>query len=304
MKKNDTTVTNDNAKKLAKQKAREAAKAKRVKLLEKRKAQVAANKAKRAAKKAKRLAKLEKERAKKAALREKKRVARQKKLERIAKQRAKAKELKAKARAKAKLLKEKEAAKLAKQKKDNSNNVAATTPVDPKTDTIDITVKLLKDYLKQLAKDADIDDKKIKKLSKLGFVFNDDTIGFTIDVKRKAKKQVAKQPETVDEPVVDVKTPDEPIEVDAEIVTTPDEDKLMTSNVLADDEAAAIEVPVGDTFDDNVNTSLVDDQPNGFEDDEIDDTIEDSRDEVDDDKVDFRRDWNNEYDDNGERIDD
>ena len=308
---NTNSVKNDNVKKLdaeklKKQKAREAAKAKKVKLLEKRKAKIAANKAKRAAKKAKRLAKLEKIRAKKAALREKKRLAKQKKLERLAKQKAKAKELKLKVKEKAKLAKQKEADKvlIAKKRKDTGNVQAPAKT----TDTIDITIKLIKDYLKQLAKDTGLDEKKIKKLEKLGFVFNDDTIGFTLEAKRKLKKRVV-----APKPVDDIVQP-EIVEPNASLVENESIDDVIDKTIGEDsaaiealaeniEEDASTEVPVGDTFADDVDVSGIDDQPNSFEDDE-DDTIDDPRNEDDDDKVDFRRDWNNEFGDDGERNDD
>ena len=285
------------AEKLKKQKAREAKKAKRLALIEKQKAKVEANKKKRAEKKAKKLAKLEKERAKKAALREAKKLARQKKLERIAKQKAKAKELKQKERAKAKLEKQK----LAKVDKQNATAIMSDAIENV---AINKVVDALKTYIKKLAKDAsNLDDKKIKKLEKLGFTFNDETIAFTFETKRKVKKQVAIEPEVVESPKVEPATD---VSIDATINEVID-GKTDAIEALAaeieEDANNATEIPVGDTFTDDATTidPLADDQPNGFDDEDNDDTIDDSRDELDDDKVDFRRDWNNEFDEDGER---
>lgn len=300
MKKNATEKTTNekqlkkiDAEKLKKQKAREAKKAKRLALIEKHKKQVEANKIKRAEKKAKKLAKLEKIKAKKLLIKQKKQEARQKKLERLAKQKAKAKELKLKMRAKAKLEKQK----------------IEKTPKSQ--DTIGITVKLLKDYIKALAKDtAGITDKQIKKLEKLGFAFNDDTVSFTLAIKRKIKKQVAVDPEVVevaDAEPNEIDSADIAIEsaIDEAIDGKSDAIEALAAELEADD-SNSNEVPVGDTFTDNVVTDPLanDDQPNGFENDEDeDDTYDDHRDENDDDKVDFRRDWNNEFGEDGERND-
>lgn len=277
------------AEKAKKMKKREAAKAKRLKLIEKRKAKVEANKKKRAEKKAKKLARLEKIKAKKLAAKAKKQAIRQKKLERLAKQKAKAKELKLKAKAKAQKAKVEKPAKQA-------------------PDSINITVKLLKDYVKALAKDvAGLDDKKIKKLEALGFSFNEEDVTFSFTAKRKVKKQV--KPEVVEElEVVEPETPaDETIDAAIETVIGDKSDAIeaLAKELESDDEdKGGTEVPVGDTFTDNVNVDNADAESDDFPDDGEDDTIDDYRDEDDDDKVDFRRDWNNEFDDNGERNED
>ena len=52
-----------------------------------------------------------------------------------------------------------------------------------------------------------------------------------------------------------------------------------------------------------MNAETVEDNTDDFDNDD-DDTIDDYRDEDDDDKVEFRHDWNNEFDDNGERNED
>ena len=284
---NEKQVKKLEAEKLKKQKAREAKKAKRLALIEKRKAKVEANKKRRAAKKAKKLARLEKIKAKKIALRQKKQEARQKKLERLAKQKAKAKELKQKAKEKAKLQKQKE-----------TTQKPVKTPETK--DTIDITVKLLKQYVKDLAKNAaGIDEKKIKKLEKLGFTFTDDAVGFIFNVEVKGKKCV--KPEVVVEPddVIVEDTIDTAI--DEVIGDKGDAIEALAKELETDDEKPATEVPVGDTFTDDA--TIADEQPSSFDDeeDEEDDTYDDFRDEEDDDKVDFRKDWNQEFDDDGER---
>lgn len=279
------------AEKLRKQKKREAAKAKRLKLIEKRKAKVEANKKKRAEKKAKKLAKLEKIKAKKLALKQKKQALRQKKLEKLAKQKAKAKELKLKAKEKAKLQKQKIA------KKDDVQT--------PKNNDVDIAaaIKAIKTYVKLLSK-TELDAKKQKKHEKLGFVFADDTVAFTLATKRKVKKQSAK----LDKPDVvtpDVVTPDvvsEPETIDEAI------DKLESAETDAiealandiEDDDNATEVPVGDTFTDDVDTTTSTDD---FLEEE-DDTIDDARDEQDEGIVGFRQEWNAEFGDDGERNDD
>ena len=288
------------AEKLKKQKAREAKKAKRLALIEKRKAKVEANKKKREAKKAKRLAKLEKERAKKAAAREKKRLVRQKQLEKIAKQKAKEKERKQKAREKAKLEKQKI--------KDAASKKAPTKD----NDTIGITINILKKYVKQLAKDAaSIDDKKIKKLKKLGFIFDDDSVSFVSSAKLKTKKGVTPAPAANDQPkenknnakdvevvepeVVDggVDTTEIDAAIDAAIGENADAIAALANELESND--TGTETPVGDTFTDNATYDQ------SVPDDEDDDTIDDFRDEDDADKVDFRHDWNDEFDDDGER---
>lgn len=277
------------AEKLKKQKAREAKKAKRLALIEKHKKQVEANKKKREEKKAKKLARLEKIKAKKLALRQKKQEARQKKLERLAKQKAKAKELKQKAKEKAKLQKQKE-------------TIQKPVKTPDTKDTINITIKLLKQYVKDLAKNtADIDEKKIKKLEKLGFTFTDNVVGFIFSVPCKNKKAV--KPEVVVEP--DDVVVEESIDttIDGVIGDKGDAIDALAKELEANDEKPATEVPVGDTFTDEA--VVADEQPNSFESDEEageeDDTYDDFRDEEDDDKVDFRKDWNNEFDDDGER---
>ena len=279
------------AEKLKKQKAREAKKAKRLALIEKRKAKVEANKKKRAEKKAKKLARLDKIKAKKLLIKQKKQEARQKKLERLAKQKAKAKELKQKAKEKAKLQKQKETVQKPVQKKPEAQ------------DTIDITVKLLKKYVKELAKNAvGIDDKKIKQLEKLGFTFTENSVSFTFEALSKNKRSVKPiEPEVEVDPadVEVVQTIDEA--VDAAIGDKGDAIEALAAELENDDEKPATEVPVGDTFTDDA--TVVDDQPSDFDEDseEIDDTYDDHRDEADDDKVDFRKDWNQEFDDDGER---
>ena len=292
---NEKKLAKLEAKKLLKQKKRDAAKAKRLKLIEKRKAKVEANKQKRAEKKAKKLAKLEKIKAKKAAIREHKKLMRQKKLERIAKQKAKAKELKLKARAKAKV---------EKQKVEPHNDSKTSIKMVSDDASIKIVVNSLKDYIKKLAKDnAGLDDKQVKKLEKLGFTFADDAIGFIFNVARKTKTPI-KKPEAIEPEVVEDVKPIEDKSIETVIDEVVNKDEAAALEALADemenedDENNQIETPVGDTYtDDNV----IDNQPNGFEDDEEDDTIDDARDENDDDKVDFRRDWNNEFGDDGER---
>lgn len=295
MKKNDVEKTVNEkqdkkleAEKLKKQKAREAKKAKRLALIEKRKAKVEANKKRRAEKKAKKLARLEKIKAKKLLIKQKKQEARQKKLERLAKQKAKEKELKQKAKEKAKLQKQKETIQKPVQKKPEAQ------------DTIDITVKLLKKYVKDLAKNAaGIDEKKIKKLEKLGFTFTDDAVGFIFNAGIKDKKRV--KPEVAVEP--DDVVVEEPIDtaIDEVIGDKGDAIEALAKELETDDEKPATEVPVGDTFTDDA--TIVDEQPSGFDDEEEgeDDTYDDHRDEDDDDKVDFRKDWNQEFDDDGER---
>lgn len=284
------------AEKLKKQKKREAAKAKRLKLIEKRKAKIEANKKKRAEKKAKKLAKLEKQKAKKLAAKAKKLELRKKKLERLAKQKAKAKELKLKAKQKAKTLK---------------NNIESSSSKS-EFDTIDITIKLLKNYVKQLAKDkVELDEKKIKKLEALGFTFNDDAVAFTFVAKRKTKKQVV-VPEVVEEPeVVEPEKPAEEIDdaIDAVIGDKSNEIEALAEELKTNEEdGEGTEVPVGDTFSDNINAETVENnEGDEFDDDNDEDedsTIDDYRDENDADKVDFRRDWNNEFNDDGERNED
>ena len=283
------------AEKLKKQKKREAAKAKRLKLIEKRKAKIEANKKKRAEKKAKKLAKLEKQKAKKLAAKAKKLELRKKKLERLAKQKAKAKELKLKAKQKAKTL------------KNNTENLASKH----ESDTIDITIKLLKNYVKQLAKDkVELDEKKIKKLEALGFTFNDDAVSFTFAAKRKTKKQIV--PEVVEEPeVVEPEKPAEEIDdaIDAVIGDKSNEIEALAEELKTDEEdGEGTEVPVGDTFSDSINVETAENnEGDEFDDDNDEDedsTIDDYRDENDADKVDFRRDWNNEFNDDGERNED
>lgn len=283
------------AEKLKKQKKREAAKAKRLKLIEKRKAKIEANKKKRAEKKAKKLAKLEKQKAKKLAAKAKKLELRKKKLERLAKQKAKAKELKLKAKQKAKTL------------KNNTENLASKH----ESDTIDITIKLLKNYVKQLAKDkVELDEKKIKKLEALGFTFNDDDVSFTFVAKRKTKKQII--PEVVEEPeVVEPEKPAEEIDdaIDAVIGDKSNEIEALAEELKTDEEnGEGTEVPVGDTFSDSINVETAENnEGDEFDDDNDEDedsTIDDYRDENDADKVDFRHDWNNEFNDDGERNED
>ena len=283
------------AEKLKKQKKREAAKAKRLKLIEKRKAKIEANKKKRAEKKAKKLAKLEKQKAKKLAAKAKKLELRKKKLERLAKQKAKAKEIKLKAKQKAKTLK---------------NNIESPAS-KCEFDTIGITIKLLKNYVKQLAKDkVELDEKKIKKLEALGFTFNDDAVSFTFVAKRKTKKQVV--PEVVEEPeVVEPEKPAEEIDdaIDAVIGDKSNEIEALAEELKTDEEGGeGTEVPVGDTFSDNINVETVEnnegDEFAADNDEDEDSTIDDYRDENDDDKVDFRHDWNNEFNDDGERNED
>lgn len=275
------------AEKLKKQKKRDAAKAKRLKAIEKRKAQVAANKQKRAEKKAKKLAKLEKLRAKKAAIREAKKLAHQKKLERIAKQKARDKARKLKERAKAKLEKQKNKEKSTTIVVDALENIAVEKVVDA-----------LKSYVKKLAEDKiSLTDKKIKKLEKLGFTITDDAIGFIYNVGRKTETP-AKAPEVVEPEVVDNTTESDDIDVAIDAAIGKDAIELENlANELEEDNST--EVPVGDTFTDNNITS---DQPTLFDDeDEDDDTIDDNRDETDEDKIGFRKDWNNEFGDDGER---
>lgn len=302
MKNNDVEVVSKKssdkkaeAEKLKKQKKREAAKAKRLKLIEKRKAKIEANKKKRAEKKAKKLAKLEKQKAKKLAAKAKKLELRKKKLERLAKQKAKAKELKLKAKQKAKTL------------KNNTENPASKGEFD----TIDITIKLLKNYVKQLAKDkVELDEKKIKKLEALGFTFNDDAVSFTFVAKRKTKKQVVS--EVVEEPeVIEPEKPAEEIDdaIDAVIGDKNNEIEALAEELKTNEEdGEGTEVPVGDTFSDNINVETVENnEGDEFDDDNDEDedsTIDDYRDENDDDKVDFRHDWNNEFNDDGERNED
>lgn len=294
------------AERAKKHKAREAAKAKRLKLLEKRRAKVEANKKKRAEKKAKRLAKLEKQRAKKAAVREKKRLARAKKLEKIAKQKAKAKELKLKAREKVKLEKQqlREKQKELERKQKEKQTKTKTKGAANAGDTIDITVKLLKKYVKQLAKDyAEVDDKRAKRLEKLGFTFTDDTVGFETYAKLKGvdgKKGVTvpvAEPEAVD-------GGEDTSEIDAAIDDAIDGNtqaiEALAKSLEDDPDAPGTEMPIGDTYTDNVSQADVDD----FADEDEDDTIYDSRDESDHDMVSFRHEWNDEFDEDGERNED
>ena len=79
--------------------------------------------------------------------------------------------------------------------------------------------------------------------------------------------------------------------------------EALAAELEADNEDKPTEVPIGDTFTDNVTYDKSDDDELDEDVDE-DDTIEDFRDEDDPDKVDFRRDWNNEFDDDGERNED
>ena len=163
--------------------------------------------------------------------------------------------------------------------------------------------------MKDLAKNvAGLDDKKIKKLEKLGFAFNDYSVSFTFEALSANKKSV--KPKVVVEPDAIVVEPDAAV-VDKSIDSTIDEvigDKGDAIEALAaeieNDEKPGTEVPAGDTFTDDA--TIVDEQPSSFddddnEDDDEDDTYDDHRDEDDDDKVDFRKDWNNEFDDDGER---
>lgn len=282
-------------KKAAAKAKREEKKAKKAAKLQKEKERkaVAKQKAKdkREAKKAKKLLKLQKQKEKKAAQRAKKQAIRQKKLERLAKQKAKEKALKQKAKEKAKLQKQKFEAK--------SKNEVAKKP-EPKQDTIDITVKLLKAYVKQAAKDDGIDDKKIKKLEKLGFTFNEDTVSFTFEAKRKVKKQIQPQvqePEVI-EPEVEIDNA-----IDEVIGDNGNAIEALAKELESDDEDKGTEVPVGDTYTDNTTYDSASDVDVEDDEDE-DDTIDDFRDEADPDKVDFRRDWNNEFGDDGERNED
>ena len=318
MKKNDKVTTDATTtlddEKLKKREAKKAArlakreakkqkdaekKAKKAAKLQKEKERKAAAKQKakekREAKKAKKLMKLQKQKEKKAAQRAKKQAIRQKKLERLAKQKAKEKALKQKAKEKIK-----------KQKLEAKSKNEATKKPESKQDTIDITVKLLKAYVKQAAKDDSIDDKKIKKLEKLGFKFNEETVSFTFEAKRKVKKQIqpqAPEPEVTEPEVVEPET-----EIDNAINEVIG-DKGHAIEALAqelesnDNEDAGTETPVGDTYTDNTTYDGACDAD--IEDnDEDDDTIDDFRDESDSDKVEFRRDWNNEFDDDGERNED
>lgn len=288
------------AEKLKKQKAREKAKAKKLALIEKRKAKAEANKKKREEKKLKKLAKLEKIKAKKAAQKAKKQEIRQKKLERIAKQKAKAKEMKLKAKQKAKLQKQKEAAK--------------QTEASKAKDTIDITVKILKNYVKQLAKDASgIDDKKIKKLNALGFVFDEETVSFKLEAVRKVKK--AKKPaEKPVEAKIEEKKPEEvqtPEVIEPEVIPANTNIETAIDEVISDKSKALEslaaeleadsqdgelqEIPVGDTFTDDLPAGVNDgEQPNDFDDDE-DESYVDHRDESDEEKIAFRKEWNSEF---------
>lgn len=292
-------------KKAAAKAKREAKKAKKAaklqKLKEKKAAKKAAAKVKRDAKKAKKLARLQKLKEKKAALKAKKQAARQKKLAREAKKRAKIKEQKQKAREKAKLQKQKLEAK---QKKTETKAKPEAVKPEKTEVSINDTVKALKAYIRSLAKDG-VDEKKAKKLKWLGFTFDDETVAFQYSAKLKGKKAPKKV-----EPAVEVIEPEvvEPAsDIDAAVAEVMDGNseavEALAAELEADNEDKPTEVPIGDTFTDNVTYDKPDDDELDEDVDE-DDTIEDFRDEDDPDKVDFRRDWNNEFDDDGERNED
>lgn len=292
-------------KKAAAKAKREAKKAKKAaklqKLKEKKAAKKAAAKAKHDAKKAKKLARLQKQKEKKAALKAKKQAARQKKLAREAKKRAKIKEQKQKAREKAKLQKQKLEAK--QKKAEAKQKKAKTEMAKPENTEVSINeiVKTLKAYIRKLAKDG-VDDKTAKKLKWLGFTFDDETAAFQYSAKIKTKKpeKTPKQVKPAEEAVEPASDIDAAV---AEVMDGKSEAvEALAAELETDNEDKPTEVPIGDTFSDNVSTDINDETDAAGTDD--DDTIEDFRDEDDPDKVDFRHDWNNEFDDDGERNED
>lgn len=216
------------------------------------------------------------------------------------KKRAKIKEQKQKAREKAKLQKQKLEAK---QKKTETKAKPEAVKPEKTEVSINDTVKALKAYIRSLAKDG-IDEKKAKKLKWLGFTFDDETVAFQYSAKLKGKKASKKvKPTEVIEPEVVEPASD----IDAAVAELMDGNseavEALAAELEADNEDKPTEVPIGDTFTDNVSTEVVDGDETEIEDDD-DGTIDDARDENDPDKVDFRRDWNNEFDDDGERNED
>ena len=308
--------------KAAKAKAKERAKAKKVKeqerakkvrLLEKAKKQKARDKAK----KAKLLAK---ERSKKAA------QATKAKLEKI-----KANAKKAIAKERERTAKEKAKVKALSAKAKKMKTIIPTT--DAKTLSPKETAAAMKSTLKTIANTiaslpADDRGSEIENFRKLGYLVNISADGVLSvsynEVKTKKLKIGAKLFETAEvDPTPETTISPESID-DEELDKIINESKDMFGN--ANEEPENMEIPAGDLFatdgevvesidgedivdtgadenDENDGDEDEDDkQDQDEEDDEDEDVIHDTRDDDDKDKIDFRREWNNEFDDDGERV--
>lgn len=286
------------ADKKAKAKAkREAKKAARLEKLQKARDK---KRAKREAKKAKRIARLEKEKAKKAKLREKKAAIREKK---------KVAALKARERAKAKKLREKAQLKKVQKQVD--------AKLEKNNDAIDIkeAAKNIKLAMTQIANEmAKLDDearaKKAKSIRWMGYdVKTSETelkeviVKFDVEKSKKIKIENAndpvkekkprkpRTPKVVDEqptPVV------EPTIIEPEEVEEPKVELVPAGDLLATDgEVDEAEVANIDNFDETFG----DDNDENLDDENF---IPDSRDEQDDDLVDNRKEFFSEYGDDGE----
>ena len=305
--------------KAAKAKAKERAKAKKVKeqerakkvrLLEKAKKQKARDKAK----KAKLLAK---ERSKKAA------QATKAKLEKI-----KANAKKAIAKERERTAKEKAKVKALSAKAKKMKTIIPTT--DAKTLSPKETAVAMKSTLKTIANTiaslpADDRGSEIENFRKLGYLINISTDGVLSvsynEIKTKKLKIGAKLSETVEvDPTPETTISPESIN-DDELDKIIDESKDIFGDV--NEEPENMEIPAGDLFatdgevvedlsdestasiDDDTGTDTdtdTEDNEDKDEDDEDDDKDLDLRNDDDQDKIDFRREWNNEFDDDGERV--
>lgn len=286
------------ADKKAKAKAkREAKKAARLEKLQKARDK---KRAKREAKKAKRIARLEKEKAKKAKLREKKAAIREKK---------KVAALKARERAKAKKLREKAQLKKVQKQVD--------AKLEKNNDAIDIkeAAKNIKLAMTQIANEmAKLDDearaKKAKSIRWMGYdvetsgtELKEVIVRFDVEKSKKIKIENAddpvkekkprkpRTPKVVDEqptPVV------EPTIIEPEEVEEPKVELVPAGDLLATDgEVDEAEVANIDNFDETFG----DDNDENLDDENF---IPDSRDEQDDDLVDNRKEFFSEYGDDGE----
>lgn len=273
--------------------ARAKKQAKRAAALEKKRAKLELKKQKREEKKAKKAARLQKLREKKAAIREKKRAAAIK-----ARERAKAKKLREKAQLK-KVQKQVDA----KLKKNND-------AIDIKT-IISNLRKFIKVESKSLGKiTGDELAKRIKILKKLGFELTVTEAGIPLDISyeysedvitketkisfpefKPNKSRKTRTPKVVDEqptPVVEptIIEPEEVEEPKVELV--PAGDLLTTDGEVDEAEVANI---------DNFDETFSDDNDENLDDENF---IPDSRDEQDDDLVDNRKEFFSEYGDDGE----
>lgn len=286
------------ADKKAKAKAkREAKKAARLEKLQKARDK---KRAKREAKKAKRIARLEKEKAKKAKLREKKAAIREKK---------KVATLKARERAKAKKLREKAQLKKVQKQVD--------AKLKKNNDAIDIkeAAKNIKLAMTQIANEmAKLNDearaKKAKSIRWMGYdvetsgtELKEVIVKFDVEKSKKIKIENAddpvkekkprkpRTPKVVDEqptPVV------EPTIIEPEEVEEPKVELVPAGDLLATDgEVDEAEVANIDNFDETFG----DDNDENLDDENF---IPDSRDEQDDDLVDNRKEFFSEYGDDGE----